>query len=70
MSVSTSHEVLGCETKAIDPLILMRVIATGGSNREPQGNRGSGHLGVDDGFGNRKMRGDVVVISVNPSTVV
>ena len=55
---------------AIEPLILARVINTRGYHRESQGNRESGLHGVLDGAGNRQRKGDVVVVRVNPSTIV
>ena len=48
----------------------MRVITTGRSHRVSQGNRERGLHSVLDGVGNPQGNGDVVVIRVNPPTLV
>ena len=48
----------------------MRVIATAGYHRESHGKRESGLHGVLDGVRIRQGKGDVVVVRVNPSTIV
>ena len=67
---SRLQEVLWQESKAIEPLVRMRVIATEGYHRESQGNKESGLHGVLDRVRIRQGKGDVDVIRVNPSTIV
>ena len=69
-SMGRLHRVLVREGQTTEPFSLTRVSTTGGFNRKLQGSRLSRLHDVLDGYGNQQAKGDVVVIGINPSTMI
>ena len=69
-SMGRLHGMIVQQGQTTEPFSLTRVSTTGGSNRKLQGNGVSRLHGVLDGFGNQQGKGDVVVIGINPSTII
>ena len=69
-SMGRWHVVLVQESQNTAPFSLTRVNNTGGFNRKLQGNGVNRMHDVLDGFGNQQENGDVVVIGIDPYTIV